>query len=119
MEALYLGHGLLGIHMDPEIENSVRIQGAVNESAKRKALAKKRAILRYEHILALEQALFQDDDLVLAVIAGFILFCLYARLRVGDALHFPVEPHIDGDFIELNAEETKSMNCLSQRRMKK
>ncbi len=64
-------------------------------------------------------ALFQDDDLVLAVIAGFILFFLYARLRVGDALRFPVEPYIDGDFVELNAEGTKTMNCLSTRRMKK
>ena len=108
MEALWPAHGLLGIHVDSEISKSKRIQGAVNKSSARKRLTKKRCALLKNMVIDLERAVYDSNDII-AIVVGFLLFCLLARLRCGDASRFGQEPKILDGFFELDADSIQPL----------
>ena len=90
-----------------EILSSPRVRGAALLSLDRRALVKRRPPLSVEMVRYLEKKALADDKSVHALVAGSLLFMLYARLRAGDALRAaaPLQP----DFL---ADETGFVDLL-------
>ena len=95
-EALNFAKGYAGLGGVTEVLSSRRVQGAALASYSRKREVLKRLALSKVEILRLEAFLADPSGAVRdRVLAGFLLFCLFARLRVGDATRLDQEPTLD------------------------
>ena len=98
-EALNFAKGYVGLQGVPDALSSRRVHGAVLASFSRKGVRKQRSPLTKAEVVSLE--LFMMDESASPdmerdkILAGFALFCLYTRTRVGDASRISVEPTVD------------------------
>jgi hypothetical protein len=95
-ESLNFSKGYVGLEGVTEVLSSRRIQGAALVSFARKRGTRKRLVLTKAELLSVEDFLSnpsgpQRDR----ILAGFLLFCVYGRLRVGDASRISSEPVLD------------------------
>ena len=97
-EALNFSVGMVGLRGVREALSSRRVLGSALASFSRKAEVRKRHPLTKDELVALERFLDSNSDdntLRDRTVAGFILFCVYCRLRVGDAARIVREPTLD------------------------
>ena len=97
-EALNFAKGYVGLQGVHDALSSRRVHGAVLASYARKDVRKQRSPLTKAEVVSLE--LFMTDDTSPdkerdGILAGFVLFCLYTRTRVGDACRIGVELTVD------------------------
>jgi hypothetical protein len=95
-EALNFSKGYVGLGGVTDILSSRRVQGAASASYSRKREVRKRFPLTKVECIKLETLLSDSSapprDRILA---GFLLMCLYSRVRVGDATRIKHEPTLD------------------------
>ena len=96
-QALNFAKGYAGLEGVPEAVGSRRVLGAALSSFSRKRELSKRVPLTKAELLRLEAFLLEDAPGTERdrVLVGFILFCTFARLRVGDASRIRIEPTLD------------------------
>ena len=124
MEAAVFTKALLIFDGNLELLSSSRIRGAIEGSFDRKSLLVQRDPLPYRLVAALEEWVvsgLEDDHAT--IIAGFVLWCVHTRQRVGDALRVTQEPTLDppgsgalAAFIETVAGKTKTGHLKRRRR---
>ena len=123
-EALNFAKGYVGLQGVPDALSSRRVHGAVLASYARKGVLKKRAPLTKAEVLSLESFMMDDStdpDMPRdKILAGFALFCLYTRTRVGDAARICIEPTLDlasdgSGYIESGMLEHKTSNRVRSR----
>ncbi len=94
MEACNFFGTLLGFDATP-IASSTRVRGAAALLYQGKRPTRKRPALTVEALIILENAVFDASLPSARVFAGFVLFCVYCRLRHTDAARISVEPRVD------------------------
>ena len=94
-EALGFAKGYVGLQGVDEVLASRRIAGSVAESLDAKPVLKQRDPLSAEMVRELEAYVVSDCEPSSCVLAGFMLFCVHARARVGDAIRADLEPTLD------------------------
>ena len=102
-ESLNFAHGFVGLQGVRDVLTSRRIQGSALSSLARKSEPKKRSPLTKAELVLLEQFVVRGSDEDPGrdaswrdrCMAGFALFCVYCRLRVGDASRIHSEPKLD------------------------
>jgi len=100
-EALNFSSGFVGLRGVKEVLSSRRIIGSAQASRSRKCDTSKRLPLTKSELVLLEEFVCNQFDETFGeawrdkTFAGFVLFCVYARLRVGDASRINQEPTLD------------------------
>eukprot|EP00974_Lingulodinium_polyedra_P078395 7590411-Lingulodinium_polyedra.AAC.1 len=85
----------MGLEGAGAIVSSARVQGAVASCYARKRFLKKAPPLRVSMVECLERVAAGAVPLWDKVVAGFAVFCVGARLRVGDAARIRSEPTLE------------------------
>ena len=93
-EALGFARGFVGLAGVEDVLGSRRVAGSVQEGLDRREIRRQRPPLTASMVMRLE-AFMVDASREQRVVAGFVLFCLHGRARVGDALRADVEPKLD------------------------
>ena len=94
-EALGFAKGYVGLAGVDPVLASRRVVGAVQEALDERAERVQRDVLTVPMVRFLEGLLSEDHGVELKVLVGFLLFCLHARARVGDAIRGDKEPTLD------------------------
>ena len=119
--ALGFAKGFLGIHGASSVLDSSRCKGAMYVGLETKGEPVQARPLTVAMVDKLEAAVLSARDPRDRIVAGFVAFCVHARLRVGDALRISREPLIDlpsgtsDGFIEVSTHNHKA-RALGDRR---
>ena len=96
--------------------DSQRIKGAILQNIDTKRLLQRAAPLSSLAVETIEEAIFdKSSPLSRRIIAGFVRFCIGARLRHSDATRIDVEPIIDdarGEPGNANSDEDEYDNAM-------
>ena len=97
-EALGFAKGFIGLGGVDAVLASRRVHGQVLASLDRRREKRQRDVLPVIMVKSLEELVCSSTANVGdKIFAGFVLLCLHARARVGDALRADREPHLDVD----------------------
>ena len=114
LEAVNFGQHVMMLPTEGSVV-SPRVRGAAARSFERKRILTQRDPLTVSHVRTLENHLFSSEGPT-AVLAGFVLFLVYARCRHSDAQRLEHEPVLVGPYLEAGSCRTKTSSRSGRRR---
>ena len=120
-EAIGFAFGVLGFRGGQALAADRMLRGLAWQSMARRNPRRQAPALPVAFVRALEEYGIDSDPDRLAVVAGTLLFCCYARLRFGDLVRSTEEPQLDVEgsegFVELNILVHKTAGPVPNRRL--